>query len=613
MLTAIKNTYWMLNGIMTGGSAISSFREISSIAQGETDFLAFIQSQRVCSLVHECFYILNEVYHYDISKSRQKWTALTIGYSIPFALQMANHRIDAKQYPLLKKSIVYLRDHLDHLMLIADIALTGMHAYNMSPLSGIGMAIGFTIEVLDETKVLPAKVKAVWEKTRIGLALISIMNAGFLFEGLFTYHNYVYFAGLIGTFVWEQYFERNPPPAEVVHRLSYDKAVKLHSENQMFKLISADGALNALVDDKERRLLDDPQKFQVNWAHVNFDPKLVSTGAADIGIRVTMQVLINKVVWNAGNLNVFRAKLLSDARFQKAHPEMKVEEDIPLETVQKIFIERAGLLATEIADSRIAKGDSFIRYDLLQAMLKSILKNLNESENFEGDLFKLAVEGGDYCAAGKVEVIEEVYKRRVLGRGNIPLQTKFLYQLNVMRMRWFESIYSRLALYSNKLPKGIIDPLDVHFHNLALFYFDKIFKLHNETIKNDMTLMTSGLCDYFYRNIFSLVANYTFWPYAMKSDSWYSATAIAQEIAEVSFSLGISGKEVADWWNGWFENQSEEIKEELKDNLLMEGKVLKKLLYVPVSPNNPKDNRQMINPVLVRLMLLDMGILQEKP
>jgi len=584
-MIAITNAFWLSNGLLIGGDAITTFRGIASVAQGETDFLALVQAKRLYSTIRSCFYMLSSIKGYDGISLRQRVIAITVGYSIPLALQMVNHRLDVKKHPLLKKSIVYLRKHTEHLILITDLAMTAVYAYYMAPIAIAGMAIGFTIEALHERKALPAKINAVWEKAQLLFSLTAIMSVRFVFKEALSPFMIVHFLGLITIFGWEHYFENNTPPSATIHRLAYD-------------------------EEKISKLIKSPEKFQVNWQHVQYDAKLVSTGASDVKIRETMEVLINKVEWNEGNLNDFRGRLLIDERFRLAYPDKTSPADIPVSLVIEIFTTRARLLAMEIAESSIAKGDSFIRYDIVQAMLKSDLKSLNEAErDFEGDLFQIAIEGGGACAVGSIHAIENVYERRILRSAKIPLQTKLLYQLNVMRMRWFEGVYARLVVYANKLPKGIIDPVDVHFRNLVLFYFDKPLKLYTESIKNDMTLALSGLCDYFYRALFTLFMNYTFWPYALKSDDWYSSNAVSQEIAELTTSLGLSGKEVSDWWDGWFEKQSDAIKVKLQDEVLLNGSLFEQPLSVRMSPT---DGRQMINPAIVRLMLLDMGILQEK-
>ena len=87
----------------------------------------------------------------------------------------------------------------------------------------------------------------------------------------------------------------------------------------------------------------------------------------------------------------------------------------------------------QVANSSIEAGNHEINYKYLQKMLRADLQNLLEAaaknEPFEEDLFQIALEGGDACASGIYEQVENVFDRRILGGDQAALALKFLSKL----------------------------------------------------------------------------------------------------------------------------------------------------------------------------------------
>ena len=175
-----------------------------------------------------------------------------------------------------------------------------------------------------------------------------------------------------------------------------------------------------------------------------------------------------------------------------------------------MFKTNGSLLAKQIANGTISKGDSYIRYEVMQGMLRSILKSLQDDFD-PADFIQLCISGGDYCGGGKAETIENIYKRRILKGNEVPLRVKFLHLLAALRKSWFDHLYGRVTQITYRLPKGIFNPSDLHFYNISLFYFDKSLKLHSEAIKNDMNITETAFCSRFYRLLLSTLLDYTFW------------------------------------------------------------------------------------------------------
>ncbi|MGA8164863.1 MAG: hypothetical protein WB791_07570 [Waddliaceae bacterium] len=161
-----------------------------------------------------------------------------------------------------------------------------------------------------------------------------------------------------------------------------------------------------------------------------------------------------------------------------------------------------------------------------------------------------------------------------------------------------------MTKYAYKLPKGIIDPNDQHFYNIALFYFDRPFKLHDETLKNDMSINETGLCNHLYKWIISIILDFTFWPhFALKSNKWYSAEALVDAICEQSSYSSKNGEAEQNWWQNWIDELPDSTeKEGLQDELIL-FKFFDKSLY------DFKSSGQTLERDLVKFMLFKMGIL----
>lgn len=447
MFTVIKNASLLTFGLQFGFHHVRSYTSLASVTHGKTDFTAYQQANAIYKTIQPLLYILSEVKIWEISHTPRKIIATLMAIPIPFALQILNHHIDAANHPTLKEAIVYLRDHVPHINFVVNMCVQTVFAYYFSPFYLAGSCIGVTIEILREQNILSARINAIWEKCSVALGIAQLLGLPFIMD--VSPFDIVQLSVSVLIFLWEHYLEKIPPENLLEHRLDIEKA---------------------------RIILQHPESLHVNWEHLFQDPKF-GVVATEIDIVATMEELIAKVNWTPANLHVYKRKLLEDVRFRDLFPAKREEEDISDAFAMQRFREGAQLIANEIANGQISKGNSFVRYDVNQGMLKSVLRHLNETDDFLDDLFKLSLEGGDYCATEKVEVIEEILERRVLNGERVPLKLKFLYQLNAMRRRWFESAYARAAAYSYNLPKGIFDFSDIHFRNIALFYFDKCLKL----------------------------------------------------------------------------------------------------------------------------------------
>lgn len=575
MLKAVRT----FAGVLDGSGLLLTYRTMGSIAQGETDFIAFKQSSLLFEATLSVFSLMKDVNYLSIPKEKRKWIARLIAYPLPFALQVLNHHIDVKKHPTIKKNIILFRKHLEHVAFIVDITVSALFTYYVARNYGAGLLTGLTIEILNEKKVLPQKVQNVWEKAWILISFTRLFNITLNDE--VDYWDIAKFISEVSIFAYETYLE---------------KPTKLPNRKLSLNLIDKVFTLPA-------------DKFRVNFSHVNSDPGLMISGANRIDIEIEMKKLADFVKWTPDTLIVWKRKMLKDLQFRTRYPKIteikEIKDDFAISYFKKGLIEEA----SQIAHGSFKVGNSFIQFDVLKGMLKSVLKCL--LDDVEGKkitavndaLFKLALEGGDYCATGHVEAIESLYKERILLNKKVPLKSKVLFKLVAKRQHFFDVIYDRFAKLTYKLPKGLVDAGDIHFHNVSMFYFDRALKLHSQVVRNDMTTMEGGFCSRLYRFIFSKITDQIFWRYAVRSKKNYSVESILEDMNDLSL------KDVTKYWKDWIQSCrriESSKKEELMDDLEMYGKVFGEPLQIPTDSTG---RNYATNPKLLQLMLYQMRII----
>lgn len=590
-MSTVEHVKWSVEGFLNGAGVMTRYRSALSIDQGKTDFRAFPQARSLSTSISECLYLLHELKFHDLSNSRRRWTARLIAYPTAFGLQMLNHRVSASNYPLLKRSIELLRDNLGLITFVFDLCIGVGITYYVSAIHGVGLLAGLTIELLDENQLLPTKVKAVWEKVHLVLCFTFLLGISFIEEvDLWDIAHWLLWIGL---YYWETYQIKTLPPDFLAHRLtSVPQATDLVKKLQQ----AEKGA---------------KMPTRIVWEHLSHDPKLIQDGSESIKIQEKMKELMDRIEWTRTNLDAFKNRLFDDsrskerineARVKASQTEITVATEITDKEAQAEFTFGATTLARTIELGQVVRGNKGMQYGILQSMLRSMLKRIEEMKECEDPLFTLAIEGADFCGAGSVRAIEEIFNR-IVYRGKLPLKNKILHHLMEYRKQWFEEIYTRCVVYAAKLPKGIIDTSDIHFRNILLFYFENALHLHTETIKNDMNVNDGVLCDRVYRWIFTRFADYVLWPLALKSDKWYSTKALQNELVGAPETFSFNETQIREWWQEWIEKVLKgEDKDKCDEALLLSGKLFGEPLSTLVKRTSE------LNPTLMHLMLYDMHV-----
>lgn len=562
-----------MSGVRAGAGLLFSYRNMTSVAQGQTDFIAYKQSNILYDVALSTMSLLNDMDLADIGRNKQKWCALLFAYPIPFALQIINHQVNGKSHPILKQSILFARKHVQRVAFAVDVCVSIAFAYYVAPIYGAGVLVGLAVELLNEKELLVGKIKAVWEKAWLVLAYTRVLHISYIKDADVV--DICRSVAEVSIFIWEQYFQKNTFSDNLKRQLT-----TFNAKNILAKTLS---------------------NFQVNCEHLVKNPLPMLQGSAVIDIEKAMEQHASQVVWTKQHYYSFKISLLQNTMFQEKHPDKVAMGDISDELAKKEFVNGANLLAKQIANEANIAGNAYIRYDVLQGMLKSILKSMetDSSDQRASDLFQLSLEGGSSCASGKSGVIEDVFSRRILNASS--LKVKILRQFMGVRKSWFDHLYGKATRLVYKLPRGVFDPSDIHCANMAMFYFDKGLKLHSETLKNDINILETGFCSRLNRLVFSTLLDYTFWPYAIRSANFYSAESLVNTLSQPSaLSDRLSPAEVTKWWQEWGNTIVDEREKEAFFNDLSENGTI---FGEPIQ----KDNK--VNPKLLQLMLYDMNII----
>lgn len=383
MPDSLSPVFLGIGGFLTGGGVTNTFRNAQAVTQGQTDYVAYRQSRNLTHVVSGIFYALDEAGKYQTTKTGRRWAARLICYPLAFSLQILNHHIDGKSSPRLKSSILFARNHLNHLTFGLDLCVTAIFSLYVTPLYGIGMLAGLSLELLSEYNKLPVGVKKAYEKFSLLLCFTGVFGLGIYSE--IDLLDAIHICLMIAIFAYETYRTHSLPPDFFNHHLTEENA---------------------------KKLLETPiENFQFNWSQITQDTHFVTPGAAKLDIEKTMKEHGKKVEWTDKNLTVFKESLWQNQSFRAYHPQYKEKQDLSDKETKKFFSTGLERFAHSVATEIFEKGNEYIRYNILQGMLRSVLFCTKELKGIElADLLStFALEGFEVCADGQIKVIENAY------------------------------------------------------------------------------------------------------------------------------------------------------------------------------------------------------------
>jgi|GEM_PF-3174607 len=348
-----------------------------------------------------------------------------------------------------------------------------------------------------------------------------------------------------------------------------------------------------LTPQKALDFLNNRLSVRINKKFINYNP---FPPVPDTDIQFFIEKF-DQINWQK-HIHTLRKKLRGDARFVDRHrdPDRKSDEEI-------ISIARASLQSfiSAIKERRVLAGEPK-DYEKLHNYLKIIAKYLEgQKDEIIGTdiIFRLAVEGAEYCGPGQFEMAESLYAQIIGDNPGIPFRDKITYCLQDERNAWTQKLYTQKMAQnpSMSLMGSILDWHDVHTYNYIINLYGDELGLRKAGADNDDAALVDPLskCIMFY--VLGSKIHRTFW-------DEHTAEDHARILIDSIGTHKLPKPEVYDFWQDWIARQ--EIDESEKEELLDE--LADSSLY-----NRPIEMDGKLTSEFVTLMLLDMGIIEVVP
>lgn len=484
------------------------------------------------------------------------WTGRSIVYLTPILLAVLKN---SKVLPeKTRPTLVFLHNHLGTFYqvtaIVSSIALLFFGQIFFAVPSLIVLGIG----IMDRNGWLPIAFRQFLHRYNRPLLIVTGLVSGGLLDRIFA---------IVNLLSW-------------CVNLYLSQKINLHKRFALKENLSSQK-----IDD----LFNGRLNLKINPSFIYYNP---FPSIPNIDIHFFIQQF-DQIKWEQ-HLLALREKLRHDARFVERHqtPDLKSDEEI-------ISITRASLQAfiQTVKERRILEGEP-VDYEKLHNYLKLIAKYF-EDQNDEitrtDIIFRLAVEGGEYCGPGKFEVIESVYAQTIGENPNIPFKDKVIYCFQNERNLWMQKFHSMIFSNDSMSQIGqIIDWQDVHNYNLFMNLYGDEFGLQKAAADNDDMAFIDPIIKLFVLYALKEKIHTLFWnDHDLKRHTQILIDAIGTE--------ALPKDEFYAFWLDWIKKQEMEdaVKEMLIEEL-SEGKLYNRQLEI-----NGK-----LTPEFVILMLLDMGIVE---
>jgi len=484
------------------------------------------------------------------------WVTKSIVYLTPPLLSLLKGKdlVSGK----LRKMVLFLQDHVGALYQLASavssfaLLLMGQVAFALPALLILGLGC------LDQNGWLPLQMRQVMHQASPPILIATGLVFGSLLDKLFTSINLI-------SWVTNLYCSRKKR-----------EHVEVLPENN-------------LTSQNVRDFLGGRLHLQINPKHILCNP-FPPVPSIDIQILMDKFESIN---WDR-NISTLRRKLSEDVRYTERHGNPNLKTDAEVIAIVKNSFQ---VFISSIKERRILEGEP-VDYEKLHNYLKIITKYVEDQsdEVTKVDiLFRLAIEGGEYCGPGKFEVAESIYAQTLGENSAIPLKDKILHCLQDGRNLWMQKFYhlSFRGLPISQRVGQLIDWQDVHNYNIFLNMYGDEFGLRKTAAENDESAVVDPLSRLIMSCTIGKVVGKLFWAENTLSNQ-------ARSLTESIGSSKLPKPEVYTFWQNWIDRQqiSAQEKESLLEEL-MTGRLFGRAL---------EDRRGKMDPRFVELMLYDMGI-----
>lgn len=463
-----------------------------------------------------------------------------------------------------KRVLQFVQDHLTNLCQVANVASCVALIILGHPFFAVPSLLVLGIGFCDRQGWLPLSARHMLHRYMQPALILSGILAGSVLDRIFTVFSLV----LWGIQAYQVSQKKQAPTFQFQQNLTVEKA---------------------------ERFLRGELAVKVNPLHLSH--KLIPR-VPDIDLQALIRSYDQIENWPK-HIGVLRKKMRNDPRFVADYgtPDGKTDEEI-------IALARHALVEFErtIRERRVLQGEP-ADYQTMENYLK-VIAHFIQTTDREIDrvdaLFRLAIEGGEYCGPGKFEVIESVYAQ-VIGRDP---ETLFLDKLSLClqdeRHRWIQDFYytSYVRNPIGSVLGRLIDWQDIHSYNLFINLYGDEFGLRKVGAENDDTAIVDPLFQWVISKTLQNSIRDRFWRSQGRDTH-------EQAVGEALGTLRLPKDAFYNFWGEWIDRQPISALQKAHCRRQLSQS---RLFGVPM------EEEERVNAAFIALLFLDAGIyIEERP
>ena len=514
------------------------------------------------------------------------WAARSVVFATPILLAALKRLSFVPEK--VRHVATFLQEHLSTIYQVAAvasaIALIVFGHYFLGAAALLFLAIGFA----DRYGLLPSVVRQALHKFAPPLLIVTGLFFGTIPDKIFAVINFL---------AWCEQVSR-PLRTKLLKKIRHQEDLK---------------PSHALTPEAAIKILNGEASLVIDKNFVRYEAS-PEIPAIDIQTLVERFDAIDweaKPSGGATNLQVLKTKLGGDPRFTQRYT-LSEQSDEQIKTIARNTLQT---FVSTIKDRRILQGEPK-DYTKLHNFVKVIADRVQGSGAPNVDqtdiLFRLAVEGGEYCGPGKFEAAESIYAQTIIDGGETSIETKVLYCLQDERTRWMQSYYALAFSVPGLSTMGkAYDWRDVHNYNLFMNLYGDEFGLRKEGANNDDTALVDPLSMLWIKFTVGRVIGGLFWDAHIMKDH-------LETLSESIGTLLLKKMDFYEFWNKWIDRQEigEPEKQALHRELRGEREGTDEIFPPQLFGRQIKElvgdekgiERSLIKEEFFALMLLDMGV-----
>ena len=546
---------------------------------------------------------------------------------IPFFLGFALHNVIHND--TVRCIAIFIQNHIGNLCqivsIVSAVALMAFGNIALGASSLTFMALG----ILDRY-LFPESVSYLFRKVTMPLCVMTSILTGGLLEKVFA----TLFLAATG---YEEYYKyqnqdkiRAFENREALLKQEQEAFALAHpellpQEDQTSATVSHSGLLTPRVLEK---ILDKTFPLKVNPLHLKAPITIQAKKTTQLE---TLLTVFDEVEWDDTNMRDLTAKLLQDDRFRQFKGVQTAAD-----------LQRKGISNRDLCTHSRQQLEQFIKqikarhveagaiheYERLENYLKIIIEQLpNLDPNDRASyIARLAVEGGQYCGPGRFHAVEEIWAKLVWKTKDMPLGTKVLFHLQDARTDKLRDFYAEffagpmLANRCTRFFNHLVNATDLHTYNQMVNLYAEDFGIRKGAADNDEFAVIDSLTRIIVQRFIDSFRGLFF-------TRFYTLDFVTRQICDKSGTPVLPKDQLTSWWQYWMLKQDEQHNTHFMDTFLAvvpegateeeaaqikknEGTLYGKKFMQASSEIDPMGLYSKIDPLFIKAMLFDMGILE---